>query len=221
MKKEALLNILNHAKRLLSQVINTPKGIQRKEVLTERIYSLIKPNPKIDKILNESDNIWLGSDWHLWNIGNYENDYRNQLIQNQRRLVKPNDAFIYLGDFAHRLSTQENLQEKLNLVIKNMSGKMIMILGNHDIFDSAFYRQAGFLEVTDGFIWRDLVFTHSPINIHKFPNIKYNIHGHTHDWDHAMVQDYNLVVYSRATNNSPILLEDLLANNNITDVQLP
>jgi len=210
--KNQLNTILKGIKDLLSIVVDGPKGIIRQEILSDKIYSLIKRYTNLNRLLDNTKNIWLGSDWHLWNIGTYENDFKAQLIANQKRLVKPSDVFIYLGDFAHRKSEYPNLPIKIAKVIQAMPGKKVMVLGNHDIFDSKFYLDNGFDFVNDGFIWQDMVFTHKPVDVKRFDNIKYNIHGHTHDWDYNYKDDpTHIVVYSRYFKNEPIKLDELLA----------
>lgn len=206
--KEVLLRI----RRLLSEVImSTKKGPIRQDVISDKIYSMIKIYPEINRLLDSTSRIWLGSDWHLWNIGNYENDFKNQIIDNQIKTVRPNDVFIYLGDMAHRLSEQKDLGKLLKNTIKRLNGKKIMVLGNHDIFDADFYRGAGFLHVNDGFVWKDLAFTHVPINVSRLRRVNFNIHGHTHSWDYNLRSDSrNIVVYTRFFRNMPVLLSTLL-----------
>ena len=97
-----LHQIKNAIDRLLSDIQTTKDGTLVRDVYNPSISQDIKKYPQVDKILNSADEIWLGSDWHLWKKGSFKNPNRDDLIRNQVKVVKSNDAFIFLGDIVHR-----------------------------------------------------------------------------------------------------------------------
>ena len=202
----------NKIDKLLSQIIDKADGDGKfRDIYDPIVSKYIKEYEIINEILDNSNKIWLGSDWHLWGKGNYVHKHINKIIYNQIRMVDHNDAFIYLGDLQHRNSTQDNLQQKITNVISRLTGKKIMVLGNHDIQPKQFYLDSGFDFVCEGFIWRDLVFTHVPIHHTNFKGAKLNIHGHTHEFTYQwlLLNKYKKV-HTDSNNYEPILLEDLL-----------
>ena len=85
-----------------------------------------------------NENTWIVSDTHFYhfNINKYEssrleamskagfNDPDDFLIHQWNSIVKPDDLVLHLGDF----STKKGFE-----VIQNLNGRIILILGNHDI----------------------------------------------------------------------------------------
>lgn len=176
-------------------------NIDRQDV---KILSL----PEIHAILDAAPKIWLGSDWHLWSIAT--DDLKAQAaIENQIKMVGPNDVFIYLGDWADDdVSGTEKL--RLKKVMRSLSGATkIMVYGNNDIFDEDFYRQGGFDYVFEGFSWKNIAFSHYPLRDKKGHEI--NIHGHLHGGAYYNTEYNNHIdIYTYREGCKPVEIKDVL-----------
>lgn len=208
-----LNDIKNQIDKLLSDIQTTEDGTVVRDVFNPSIKFDIKKYPQVDNILNKADTIWLGSDWHLWRKGIRQNPNKEHLIKNQVRYVKPNDAYIFLGDLAHRDTYEKDVQIKLKKIIGLLRGKKILIMGNHDIYDKQFYYDCGFEHVSDGFVWDKYIFSHVPLHFSAFQGAEYNIHGHTHAYngDRKVPYKNHVCVYSDKYNYMPITLEQLMS----------
>ena len=132
------------------------------------------------------DRVWLASDWHLYKsevtVEQKEQskfDLERIIIQ-QKLMVKPNDLFIYLGDLAHKNCGPE-YYEKIRNAYSKLNGIKILIRGNHDIESDDFYLSCGFNYIFNTLQYKNIVFSHRPINLKDFPKAKINIHGHLHE----------------------------------------
>jgi len=195
---------------LLSVVENRPDSTNIRDVYNPAIKNLIKKYPQIDRVLDSAPQIWLGSDWHLWLKGDFKNPNKDELIRNQIQTVKPNDVFIMLGDLVHRDTYEENVEGQLRDIISKLKGKKILIMGNHDIFPAQFYADAGFDFVNDGFIWKNIIFSHVPLHFSAFQGAEYNVHGHTHGYngDRRVPYKNHICIYSTGLRNMPITLNE-------------
>lgn len=130
-------------------------------------------------------NIWFSSDQHHRhkNIIQYCNrpyssveEMTEGLIENHNKLVKPNDTFYHIGDFAFSGAKQ------IHEILGRMNGKKIFIEGNHD-------NPKHFVGVVEDF--RTEFFGKvGPLTVHMyhFPMISWNasshgsvhLHGHVH-----------------------------------------
>ena len=125
--------------------------------------------------------IWVGSDWHLWNTNNnYAHPYRSdtdikQFIDKIDTLpIQKDDLVLFLGDFADILDPDPY---KIQWILDKIPGTKIMVYGNHDIEDMSFWLTAGFDGVTDMVTIHHMIFTHFPIHVGE----EYiNFHGHLH-----------------------------------------
>ena len=166
-------------------------------------------NVEISNMLDKCANIWLGADWHLYKSKDgvpFRNPNADKMIQNQISMVGKNDAFIFLGDFQNdEVKDSNGLYDD----IKNLSGNVkIMVRGNNDIFQDDFYMNAGFNIVCDRFIYRDIIFTHPPIEYEQFQGAKKNFHGHIHFSKAYCVNYYNHAdAFTPANDCKPIRLE--------------
>lgn len=128
--------------------------------------------------------IW--SDLHINHpaILQYENrpfqtvqEMNKTLIKNWCETVSSKDTIFNLGDVAFRISKDE-----LEKIIKNLPGKKILILGNHDRSKSiSWWKEVGFNEVYPyPIIYNDFfMLSHEPLYLNlEMPYV--NIHGHTH-----------------------------------------
>jgi calcineurin-like phosphoesterase family protein len=209
----SLKKIIHKIDELLSVVENRPRGDRIRNIFNPDIKHLLKSYSKVNQILNNAPNIWLASDWHLWKKGLRNNPDKDSLISNQIKTVGSSDAFIYLGDIAHRDSYYPNLKDEISKIFKSLKGKKILILGNHDIFEDAYYQnECGFEHVNDGFYWDRYVFSHAPLHFSLYNGAKYNVHGHTHGYncDRRVPYKNHVCIYSKAYGNYPIKLEDAI-----------
>lgn len=125
--------------------------------------------------------IWVGSDWHLWNTNNnYAHPYRSdteikQFIDKIDTLpIQKDDLVLFLGDFADILDPDPY---KIQWILDKIPGTKIMVYGNHDIEDMSFWLTAGFDGVADMVMIHHMIFTHFPIHVGE----EYiNFHGHLH-----------------------------------------
>lgn len=125
--------------------------------------------------------IWVGSDWHLWNTNNnYAHPYRSetdikQFIDKIDALpIQKDDLVLFLGDFADILDPDPY---KIQWILDKIPGTKIMVYGNHDIEDMSFWLTAGFDGVADMVTIHHMIFTHFPIHVGE----EYiNFHGHLH-----------------------------------------
>ena len=125
--------------------------------------------------------IWVGSDWHLWNTNNnYAHPYRSdtdikQFIDKIDTLpIQKDDLVLFLGDFADILDPDPY---KIQWILNKIPGTKIMVYGNHDIEDMSFWLTAGFDGVADMVTIHHMIFTHFPIHVGE----EYiNFHGHLH-----------------------------------------
>jgi calcineurin-like phosphoesterase family protein len=88
-------------------------------------------------------NVFFTSDWHLYHEKSIEFDNRpfrniehmhSVLINNYNSSVKDNDICYFLGDMGMCTS------EELKLVVSQLNGTKILILGNHDRGPQAMYK---------------------------------------------------------------------------------
>lgn len=130
--------------------------------------------------------IYIWSDLHLnhKNIIEYENrpfssvqEMNKTLLSAWRTHIKGNDTIINLGDVF--LSGDK---ESCTQIIKNLPGKKILVMGNHDRQHSLrWWLDVGFDEVYPYPIIYDsfYILSHEPLYVSK--KMPYaNIHGHTH-----------------------------------------
>lgn len=154
-----------------------------------------------------------------------DEDFQNIIIENWKKIVKPEDMVIHLGDLS--AGVKGRWDEIIN-IFDELPGSRILIRGNHDHRSEDFYlSELGFEAVYDYLILEDMLFTHYPLEItkyskeHEIKNVKMLtklvetngitkiIHGHTHARETGLPNHYNCSV--ECINLSPILLEDLLA----------
>lgn len=113
------------------------------------------------------------------------------LLKTWRETVKSSDVLWNFGDV-----TLGHSRTWLEETLKNLPGKKILILGNHDRSHSMkWWREIGFDEVYDrpvivnGFF----IFSHEPVYVG--PGMPYvNFHGHTHSESSTNPQKVNLSV---------------------------
>lgn len=125
--------------------------------------------------------IWVGSDWHLWNNHeNYAHSYRSdteirRFIDKIDTLpIQQDDLVLFLGDFADIVDPNPY---KIKWILDKIPGTKIMIYGNHDIEDMSYWLTAGFDGAADMVKIHHMIFTHFPIHVDED---YINFHGHLH-----------------------------------------
>ena len=170
----------------------------------------IECNLGIDNLLENSKNIYLATDWHLWKEKEgsiIKNENFNTIINNYKRTINNEDAFVFLGDLVDDEFQDRNLLQR---TIKSLPGHKILVKGNNDLFDESFYYDCGFEYVVEGFKWNNYTFSHYPV----FNNEStINFHGHLHGRKYYK-EDYSnqADIYSRF--NRVIRLEDAISKYN-------
>lgn len=146
-------------------------------------HNEVESLPEINNILDNinEENIYLSSDWHLFQkerkniFTNAKVENINEiLINNQKRVVGKDDVFIFLGDL---VNDEFIAKDELILKVSQLHGYKILVLGNNDVFEEEFYSRCGFNVVVKSFKWKNLIFTHAPIDV---PSEYINVHGHIH-----------------------------------------
>lgn len=216
-----------------------------KEVInTEEFYSVLKKKlsknddlgmPSENKILldvhevldnTDPKRIYLTSDWHFFkNHYKKEHNYVNtqKILTWCRQNIKPDDVFMYLGDISFRYANEEDQKESQRL-LASIPGIKILILGNHDMMlGQEYFANCGFHYVYERLDWKNIIFTHKPINMDVMPEEYINIHGHIHNIKQYNTTDgkRNINVYPLYYNNQPTTLsyclnhmENLIKDNN-------
>ncbi len=118
---------------------------------------------------------WLFTDshWHQEGIKiERPEDHTSLQFLNIRRTVGPDDIVFHLGDVTWRPRT-------LKADMDQLPGRWILVRGNHDSESLPWYMRNGFLFACDSFVFRKVLFTHTPAN--ELPgNALLNVHGHLH-----------------------------------------
>lgn len=95
------------------------------------------------------------------------------LIKNWNEVVSDDDKVYHLGDFC--------LNRKSLAVAKRLKGRKILIMGNHDIFRTTEYLDAGFERVQGALQFENLILTHIPVHTQQLEHRFFaNVHGHLH-----------------------------------------
>lgn len=130
-------------------------------------------------------NYWILTDTHFnhGKMKEYENDEQREekIKENWKKMVKETDVVIHLGDFA--FGGSNILQE----IVKDLPGRKILVLGNHDNKPPRWYMERGFDFACYEFTWRNFVFTHKP---KEHMGDKINIHGHLHTFNGHHKEEY-------------------------------
>lgn len=131
--------------------------------------------------------IYFISDFHFGhkNILNFERKQFNTIEEHDQyiisiynKVVKKDDTCYILGDIG--ASGFNVSKEYLIKCFKQLNGKKIIILGNHDRYPKSFYKELyGVTEVYDHpvYLSKRIALSHEPI---KVDDDVLNIHGHLH-----------------------------------------
>lgn len=127
---------------------------------------------------------WFISDTHFShaNIIKYcnrpflnETEMDERLREKWNAVVQPFDRVYHLGDLCICRP------RKILGFLKSLNGKKRLIRGNHDIYDTREYIEAGFEEVYGCRVLDNLIFTHIPIHPASLARFAANVHGHIHN----------------------------------------
>lgn len=163
----------------------------------------------IDETIRKKHKVYLMTDWHLW-LRNEKNKPEchkhtnfDQIVNNIKN-IEPDDLLIYLGDL---VDGEFNDNDSLKNVLLPMNFKKVLVIGNNDLFSTAFYKSCGFDYVVRSFVWHNILFSHMPT---KHDN-DYNIHGHIHGYKTYWVP-YNKHIDVGALNGriKPVEINDVL-----------
>jgi calcineurin-like phosphoesterase family protein len=127
-------------------------------------------------------------------------EHDEALIANWNNTVKPDDKVYHVGDFC--------LNRRSLSVAKRLNGRKILIMGNHDIFRTEEYLEAGFERVQGALQFENLILTHIPVHPQQLEHRFFaNVHGHLHskklpDWRYLNVSVEHI-------NLTPITLEEV------------
>ena len=181
--------------------------------------TLYLPNTMDDlqSLLDNTDpkHIYFTSDWHLLkNRYKSERNYVNcqEIVAWCRQNIKDDDIFIYLGDISYRWIDKKGEEESMK-IMASLPGIKVLIAGNHDrMLGDDYLRSCGFKYIFDEYTWKNLIFTHRPINMSLYPEEFWNIHGHIHKWKGYNTTDgkKNINVYPYWFDNKPVTLDYLL-----------
>lgn len=87
--------------------------------------------------------------------------------------VKPSDHIYHLGDFT--------MKRHLLRFGKALNGHKRIVRGNHDIFKTKEYVEAGFEEVYGVRVIDNMLMTHIPVHPKSLGRFSCNMHGHIHN----------------------------------------
>lgn len=177
----------------------------------------LKPDTDLRTLLDNTDpkHIYFTSDWHLLkNRYKNERNYVNcqEIITWCKQNIKDDDIFMYLGDISYRWIDEKGEEESMK-IMASLPGIKVLIAGNHDrMLGDDYLHGCGFKYIFDEYTWKNLVFTHRPINMSLYPDDYWNIHGHIHKWKKYNTTDgkKNINVYPYWFDNKPVTLDYLL-----------
>jgi len=104
-------------------------------------------------------------------------EHNNYIIQQYNSVVKKDDLVYILGDIGF---TPYN---KLTPLIKQLNGRKILIIGNHDQGKDNEYLAMGFIEVIRHPVYynSNIILSHFPVREGYDNPWIYNLHGHLHN----------------------------------------
>jgi calcineurin-like phosphoesterase family protein len=132
-------------------------------------------------------------------------EHDETLVQNHNKVVRPQDHFYALGDFV--------INKKFLHLAKRLNGHKRLVLGNHDIFDTKMYLDAGFGKVCACRVLDGFILTHIPIHAGSLGRFHRNIHGHLHansvSTEGGTRDPRYISVCAEQINYTPISLEEI------------
>lgn len=123
------------------------------------------------------------------------------MVERWNKTVRPRDHVYHCGDVAMRAPHLD--------IVKRLNGKKRLIRGNHDIFPTKRYLNAGFEEIHGCRVLANVIFTHIPIHPLSLGRFVGNAHGHIHERSAYGPNYLNLSV--EAIDYTPLSLEEVVA----------
>ena len=138
----------------------------------------------------ELTDAWVSADYHFGKWLRKEGEEAEKLKAEEEKIIElhnarvgNDDIFLFLGDISESEFGDEFRPEAMKYVIEQvqkLNGRKILLTGNNDTCDNAFYKKCGFEEIfrRDRIVTDKHVFSHFPVNMRDSTRI--NIHGHLH-----------------------------------------
>lgn len=103
-------------------------------------------------------------------------EHNNYIINRYNSVVQENDLVYILGDVGF---TPKN---ELIALCKQLNGRKILVLGNHDRLSDNEYRQAGFIDIIHHPVYynNNIILSHLPVQECLNNSWVINVHGHVH-----------------------------------------
>ncbi|TXC81568.1 hypothetical protein FS935_21930 [Metabacillus litoralis] len=166
-----------------------------------------------------SQKVFIISDTHFShnNVITYENrpfkdtnEMDEYMIKKWNDVVSENDLVFHLGDVS--ISGAKKSEE----VLKQLNGRKILILGNHDRLTKTKWRKLGF-EPHGHYLYKDFLLTHIPVD--EIPLkvaveegfLKGNIHGHTHSNNQHLPRELYKCCCVELIAYTPVLFDEFVS----------
>jgi calcineurin-like phosphoesterase family protein len=129
-------------------------------------------------------NLWFISDTHFShaNIIQYSNrpfsgpgEMDEIMVKLWNERVRPSDHIYHLGDVS--MMRPKHIKH----ILDRLQGHKRLVRGNHDIYKTKEYIEAGFEEIYGVRVLDNIMFTHIPIHPNSMGQFRANVHGHTHN----------------------------------------
>lgn len=144
------------------------------------------------------------------------------IFSNYNDVVTDDDIVFHLGDLAF---VKQKNREAIKMLFQNLKGKKILLLGNHDHCSKEFYKECGFIDIKNYFVFGNYFLCHYPLNktqlitekmralykILKESKADIIIHGHSHNVtsaDDKLYPRINVCVDYPPNNYSPVEITD-------------
>lgn len=159
--------------------------------------------------------VWITSDLHLGHKNLLEHrtqwnnidKHDNTLIRNAQEIVKPGDLYIINGDLTMHGQSKIHAIRRFT---KQLPGKKILVLGNHDKLRAQNYINMGFILIATSLVLKDgILVAHDPANAEVWPKDKPMLCGHIHSMFQFLKNVVNVGV--DVWDWKPIHLEDAIA----------
>jgi calcineurin-like phosphoesterase family protein len=126
---------------------------------------------------------------------------------NEAMVARWNDV-VRAGDHVYHLGDVAMAKRGLRFVA-GLNGRKRLVRGNHDIFKTRDYLDAGFDEIHGMRVLAGVVMTHCPIHPESLGRFIGNVHGHIHERPSPAGRYANVSV--ERINYAPVLLDAVVA----------
>lgn len=127
-------------------------------------------------------------------------EHDNELVRRWNAKIGKKDVVWHLGDLAW---TEDALYE----FVPQLNGRIKLVMGNHDTFDSKLYLNLGVESLHGCVAWkRQTLLTHMPSFVGS-ERFRFNIHGHTHS--NGAPTEKHICVSAEHTGLAPICHQEL------------